>query len=280
MEGSLFGLGSAKVRLMRTFLPLVFLLTLGCKAPEPAPTELDELAHFFLAQVHQQEHERILEGAANVLDWYGASGLAGGGPTGGSLTDLTQAEVDAFEGMGWSPDPEPCAGVYAISELSCDLSSAADIALEPNQTEVFEGNYAAYDRTWDTDPGCYTEGSCDAVDWTSIIEDNFVFNYDMSYEMVVKLRRSRDEAEQPSVVLIRSVMPDKAMEDVDAGDFEQSYHIEAYIKRDQGLLHLYGLWNYGWIMGSDPDSDFWADQYYKGLLDFEDSLEDLCVNGW
>jgi hypothetical protein len=46
------------------------------------------------------------------------------------------------------------------------------------------------------------------------------------------------------------------------------------------MLHLYGMWSYGWISGSDPDSDFWAKQYSDGLLDFEDQLQGLCENGW
>ncbi len=265
---------------MRASLAAFALFALGCKPPEPAPTELDELIHFFFDQTQQQEHERILEGAANVLDWYAASGLAGTGAAVGSVSDLGQAQVDALDELRSSPDPSLCAGVYTVSELSCDLDAAAAISLEPDQMSVFEGNYAAYDRVFETDPDCYLEGACDAVDWYSVIEDNFVFQYEMTYEVVVKLRRTRDEEGQPSVMLVRSIMPEEATEDVNVGGFEQSYHIEAYIQGDGPLLHLYGLWNYGWISGSDPDSDFWSNQYADGLLDFEETLEELCVNGW
>ena len=246
---------------MRALLPTLALLSLGCKPPEPAPTELDELAHFFLAQVHEQEHERIVEGAANLEAWFQGSGFAGAGPSGGTVSDLTQAEVDALDELRWSPDPEPCAGVYAVSELSCDLDLAAAISLEPNQLEVFVGNYRAYERNWDTEPDCYVDGSCDAVDWTSVIQDNFVGSYgDMTYEMVVKLRRTRDQQDQPSVMLIRSVMPEVASEDVGVGGFEQSYNIEVYLRRDSGLLHFYALWNHGFLSGIDDDADVWPNQ--------------------
>jgi hypothetical protein len=265
---------------MRSLIPALAIVVLGCKPPDPAPTELDELGHFFLAQVHEQEHERIVEGAANLIAWYEASGLAGGGPVGGTLTDLVQAEVDVLDELDWSPDPEPCAGVYAVSELSCDLDAAAAISLEPNQLEVFEGNYESYDRSFDSDPDCYVDGTCDAVDWTSIIGDNFVLSYDMTYEVVVKLRRSRDEQGEPAVMLVRSIMPHEAEEDVNVGGFEQSYHIEAYVPHDSGTLHLYGMWSYGWVSGMDADATFWSDQYLNGLLDFETKLEDLCVDGW
>jgi len=260
---------------------LVFCLTAAsCKRPDPAPTDLDDLAHFFLAQTDLQEHERIVEGAANLLAWYDASGLAGQGPSAGTLTDLAQEEVDAIEELNWAPDPRPCAGVFAISEISCEFAAVEAMNLEPNQTEVFEGNYESYVRTWESDPGCFEAGTCDALDWSSVIEDNFVFSYEMTYTMYVRMRRSRDEGGAPAALLIRSVMTDPAEEDVDFGGFEQSYHIEVYVPRAEGLLHLYGMWSYGWISGSDPDSDFWPNRYADGLLEFEEQLEGLCVDGW
>jgi len=265
---------------MRAPILVVTLAQAGCRPPEPAPIELDDLAHFFLAQVDLQEHERIVEGAANLLAWYDASGLAGQGPSNGTLTDLAQEEVDVLTELNWHPDPEPCAGVFAVSEITCDLATVEAMNLEPEQTEVFEGNYESYVRTWESDPACFEAGTCDGLDWSSVIEDNFVFSYEMTYTMYVRMRRTRDEDGAPAALLIRSVMTDPAQEDVDVGGFEQSYHIEAYVPRAGGLLHLYGMWSYGWISGSDPDSDFWSRQYSDGLLDFEDQLQGLCENGW
>jgi hypothetical protein len=266
---------------MRALPPIALLLVVGCKMPDPAPTELDELVHFFFSQTDDQEHERILEGADNLVAWYQSNAGSEDAVTGGVISDLSQAQIDALEELEWEPDPSLCAGVFVVSQLSCDLDSAAAISLEPNQTEVFEGNYQSYDRTWDSDPDCYVDGSCDGVDWTSIIEDNFVGNLgEMFYTMVVKMRRSRDEDGVPSALLIRSVMPDVAEEDVGFGGFEQSYHLEAYVPNGAGLIHLYGMWSYGWAFESEHDDKMWFDQYLAGLEDFEVQLEDLCVNGW
>jgi hypothetical protein len=102
----------------------------------------------------------------------------------------------------------------------------------------------------------------------------------MFYRMVVKMRRSRDEDGQPAALLIRSVMPEIAQEEVGFGGFEQSYHIEAYAPNRAGLVHLYGMWSYGWAFESDHDDKMWFDQYLAGLEDFEEQLEQLCVHGW
>jgi hypothetical protein len=266
---------------MRPSPPTLLFLLAGCKMPEPAPTELDELVHFFFAQTDEQEHERIVEGAENLVAWYEANAVGEQPVTGGVISDLSQERIDALEELEWSPDPSLCAGVFVISQLSCDLDSAAAISLEPEQTEVFEGNYKSYERSWDSDPDCYVDGRCDGVDWTSLIEDNFVGGYgEMFYRMVVKMRRSRDEDGQPAALLIRSVMPEIAQEEVGFGGFEQSYHIEAYAPNRAGLVHLYGMWSYGWAFESDHDDKMWFDQYLAGLEDFEEQLEQLCVHGW
>ncbi len=257
------------------------LSTLACRPPDPAPTELDELAHFFLAQAHQQQHERIVEGAANLAAWYEASGLVEEGPSGGTLSDLSADEVLAIEEMTWEPDPEPAVGVYAVSATSCDLGLAGVINMVEDQMEVFPDNYAGYERDWDTDPGCWEDGGCDAVDWQAFIDDSFVMNMgSMSYRYVVKLRRSRDELGEPAILMVRSVMPEPAEEGLESAGFDQSYHVGVYVPFDGGTLHLSALWSYGWVNGMDPDADFWPGQYVGGLLDFEEELEVLCTEGW
>ncbi len=268
---------------MPALSPALALLVTGCRAPDPAPTELDELAHFFMAQVHEQDHEAIREGAANLMDWYQGSGLSGE-PTGGALSDLSSAEVQALDELQWSPNPKLAAGVYVVSKLSCDMDGAAQIALYEQQLELFPDNYASYGRTWHTDPDCYPEGACDAVDWTAHIQDNFVGNLaTMTYELDVKLRLTRDEAGDPAIMLTRCVMPEKATDDLNSGGFEQSYHIETHMPLGSGTLHFYGLWNYGWFLDDDQeaaDDDIWPNQYLKGLIEFEELLEELCVSGW
>ena len=259
---------------------LLALLVIGCKPPDPAPTELDDLVHFFLAQVDAQEHERIIEGADNLETWFEGSGLDGA-PAGGTLSDLVTAELESLEELRWEPDPTACAGVYVVSELSCGFDDVVAMNMVEDQREVFPDNYAAYSRTWLTSPECLVSGTCDAVDWVATIDDSLAGGLaPMTYELVMQLRRTRDEDDQPAVILIRSIMPEPAAEDLDIGGFEQSYHIEAYVPRGSGTLHVYGLWNLGWILGSDPEASFWPNQYLDGLLAFESTLETVCVQGW
>jgi hypothetical protein len=266
----------------KTAPPILALAALAaCRPPDSAPTELDELAHFFFAQVHEQEQDRILEGALNLASWFDDNGLAGPGADSGTISDLSSAEVQALAEMTWQPDPSLAVGVFAVSSVACSLEDAEAINLEEDQLALFPGSYNSYERSWDSDPDCYADGSCDAVDWTGDIEDGFVGSLgSMSYQMVVKMRRSRDVDGQPAAMLVRSVMPAAASEDYDSGGFEQSFHVGVYVPYGAGTLHLSSLWSYGWTSIGNPDDDFWANQYVGGLLDFEDNLEELCTEGW
>ncbi len=261
---------------------LLLLALAGCSPPDPAPTELDELAHFFLAQVHAQEHARILEGAANIALWFDEQGLSGPGAASGTLSDLSTDEVLAFEELSWEPDPTPAVGVFAISELDCPLATAEAVNLHEDQLALFPDSYRAYSRSYDDDPGCYLDGDCDAVDWVADIEDGFVGGFGtMTYQVAAKMRRSRDEAGEPGAMLVRSVMPEPAAEEYSSGGYEQSYHVGVYIPRgDSRSIHLSALWSHGWVNGVDEDADMWANQYVGGLLDFEDAMQVLCTEGW
>ncbi len=268
---------------MRPSTTVVLALTLAaCRPPDPAPTELDELAHFFLTQAHVLEHERILEGAANLARWFDDQGLAGPGAASGSLSDLSPEEVGAFDELTWQPDPAPAVGVFALSELDCSLGEAEAVNLHEDQLELFPDSYRSYARSYERDPSCYLDGACDAVDWVAQIEDGFVGGLGtMTYRVVAKLRRSRDEAGTPGAMLVRSVMPEPAAEEYDAGGYEQSYHVGVYIPRGEGRsLHLSALWSHGWVNGVDEEADLWANQYVGGLLDFEENMQTLCVEGW
>lgn len=260
---------------------LVALVLAACYPAESGPTSPDELVHFFLAQAYEQDHPAILDGAASLQAWYEAGGFGPGDPASGLLSDLTPDELATLPELRWTPDPAPCAGVYVVTELSCTLDDAAAIALVEDQTEIFPDNYASYARTWDSDPACYLSGTCDAVDWTSVIEDSLVADLaSMTYEVVVRLRRSRDEDGVPGAMLVRSILPEPATDDLDAGSFDQAYHIEVYAPYGAGTLHLYGMWSYAEFFGSDPDSEYWFDQYLDALWDAESQLEKVCVEGW
>lgn len=259
-------------------------LAAGCAEDEPppqAPTELDDLVHYFLTEFDGDDAPAMGAAADNLESWYDGSDEVIDGLYKGQVTDLTPDEVAQLDAMEWQPDPEPATGVVILFELDCALDEVVELTLEPDQLGLFPGNYVAYERFFDTDPDCFPTAQCDQVDWHSEIEDSFEL-FNVTYGLITRLKRfwGGEAADEP-VILARNYMPAAAAEDVDGAGFEQSYHIETFVPRGTGkTLHLYALWNHGYVEDIPDDVPFWYDQYVLGLEEWDERIQELCVEGF
>ena len=257
------------------------LLAFGCRPPLPdAPTELDDLAHFFFDEMDNNDPSLVGAGAENLDRWFDTTDEVEDGWATGGVSDLSTAQVDSLEAMTWDPDPTLAVGVYIATVVDCSLARVVEITLEPDQLTLFPGNYDSYERTFDSDPDCFPDGGCDQVDWHSELEDSIV-GLAMSYGLVTRFRRfgyEDAEGEATQVLLARNVMPAAAEENVTAGGFEQSYHIEVFVPRGAGqTLHLYALWNHGFLDGVSEEAPFWENQYKDGLVEWDERIQELCT---
>ncbi len=259
----------------------LLLLATGCRPPLPdAPTELDELIHFFHNGLDGDDAELVGAGAENLELWFESAGEVEDGWASGSVSALTADEVAILDEMTWEPDPTLALGVYILTVVDCSFDQMMEIYLEPDQLSLFPDNYDSYERFFDSEPDCFADETCDQVDWHSEVEDS-IFTMTMNYGLVTRMRRFAYEdgdGEATQVVLGRNVMPTPAEDNVDAGGFEQSYHIEAYVPRGVGrTLHLYGLWNHGFLDGVSEEAPFWENQYKDGLVEWDERIQELCT---
>ncbi len=259
----------------------LLLLAVGCRPPLPeAPTKMDDLIHFFHQNVDSPDPLHVGAGAENLDAWFDASPAVEDGWASGAVSDLSEDEVGLLAEMTWAPDPTLAVGVYIATVVDCSLDQMMEIYLEPDQLSLFPGNYDAYERFFDSDPDCFADGTCDLVEWHSEVEDSIV-GLSMAYGLVTDMRRFEyedDDGEATQVVLGRNYMPAPAEESVAAGGFEQSYHIEAYVPRGAGqTLHLYGLWNHGFLDGVSEEAPFWENQYKDGLVEWDERIQELCT---
>jgi hypothetical protein len=255
--------------------PIVSLLPvlLGCKSLQPAPTDLDELAHFFLAEFAQEDDNRLQEGSDNIARWYDTQGSAEGAT--GTVSTVQPAGLEAM-GLASDLDMSSLVGVFElITHPKCSVSDIDQIYVFEDQQLLFNDPYDAYERTYDTDVGCFLSGECAELSWTITITDSML-GKSMTYDLLVELRRLTSGA-----LLVRSWMPEPAvLEDGDESVtfFDQSYHIEVFSPRSSGSsLHFYAMWNSGGLQGVDTTGDFWINQHLSGLQDWNDRLDELCV---
>ncbi len=271
---------------MRTAVVMLgsfLLLSVGCRPhPEEAPDDLDELIHFFLQHVDSDEVDLVGAGADNLVTWYDSSTMVADGLATGEVSDLTTAELALLDQLSWEPDPSLPVGVFSLRSVDCTFDQMMYLYLEPDQMELFPDTYVDYERTFDSDPDCFADGACDQVDYHSTNTTTLALGIEMTYEMFTRLRRFEytDAGGEPTeVVLIRNVMPEPAEENVSTGGYEQSYHIEAHVPLGETeTLHLYGLWNYGYLDGISDDVAFWPNQYLDGLIDLDERMQELCTD--
>lgn len=259
----------------------LLLLAGGCRPALPdAPTKLDKMIHFFHQNLDSDDPLSVGATAENFDRWFDTTDKVEDGWASGSVSGLSEDEVAQLEEMTWQPDPTLAVGVYIATVVDCSLEQMMEIYLEPDQLSLFPDNYDAYERFFDSDPACFSDGSCLQVDWHSDVEDSIV-GLAMTYGLVTRMKRFEyedDDGETTQVVLGRNVMPSPAEENVGAGGFEQSYHIEAYLPRGTGqTLHLYGLWNHGFLEGVSEEAPFWENQYKDGLVEWDERIQELCT---
>jgi hypothetical protein len=267
---------------------LLSLIVAGCEspydeAPPEAPPELDDLIHFFLQNIDGDDATLVGDGAQNLADWYEADSSVVDGLASGTVSAITGAELAQFEDMTWEPDPSLVTGVYSVKAIGCSFEQMIDVFLEPDQKGLFPATYTDYEREFDSDPDCFDDETCDQLDYHSTNTTELALSIEMTYDMHTRLKRFRYAdagAADTQVVLVRNVMPEPAVEDIEDAGYEQSYHIEAHLPWGSSqTLHLYGLWNYGYLEGIDEDVEFWGNEYLNGLLELDDDLEALCAEG-
>lgn len=251
----------------------MLLLMLACKAPDPAPTEVEGLAHYMLVAYGDDDPAPLVEAADNLAAWYRAN--VGEGDLGGSLEDVSREALDAL-GMPAETDPAEVMGIFHLTPQACSLEDLAALYLFPQQDQLFPDSYNSYRREFDGDTACFLPGDCERADWTAHIESTLVLDIDMAYRLRSGVRRV--DLDDRWLLYSRTHLPEPAEVDSFAY-FDQSYQIEALLPWDDGTsLHLYALWNAGGADGLDPEADFWRDQYLDGVVDWNTRIDEVCAD--
>ncbi|MCB9745527.1 MAG: hypothetical protein H6740_23310 [Alphaproteobacteria bacterium] len=248
------------------------LLLLACKAPDPAPTEVEGLSHYLLERYDDEAPDALLDAADNLAAWYSAE--VGEGDLGGTLGDLSREALDTMD-MPPEVDPSEVIGIFHVTPQACAMDDVVAIFLNAHQDELFGGSYVAYERAFRGDVACFPPMDCERATWDVDITSEFALGIQMRYPLISGVRWASD-GERAPVMLSRTHMPEPADAD-DPAYFDQSYQIEVLVPRGDDVLHLYALWNAGGVDGLDPEADFWKDQYLQGLIDYNQRIDELCA---
>ena len=140
-------------------------LAAGCKpAPPEAPEGLEDTARFLMREFYSDD-ATIGAGLTGLMQWYADEGQALDGETPTSndenvaadfqLQPLAASDLAVTQVSSTDRDLELAAGVMAVATLSCTWDQIEMLGGRADQDVVFEGEWAHYARTFDTDRAAY-----------------------------------------------------------------------------------------------------------------------------
>ena len=258
---------------------LLLVSLFGCRDIEPAPEDLDGLAHYLWQHMDDDTPEALAEGIVNLHAAMGADALAE--VQDGSLSALDGEEV-ALVGKDAS-GADALAGIYILDVVHCGVAELEAQTYATDQDVLHPGTYVSYDRVYTSDLQAYQARQTEWLRWVSTYEvEGFGANYSASIDGSMRyLDALATEGATPAgpAFLSRGVLVEAAWFD-DDGDrgIYQDYQLEVYWERAPAeTVHVYVIWREMVYLGSaDFNSEAVQGFVIDGLLDWDADAEVLC----
>jgi hypothetical protein len=258
-----------------------WLVVVACKDVEPAPEELDELLHWVWQRYDEGTDEELAEALRNLDRAVDGASFSEGSD--GSLTRLSAEEAEI---VGVTDrDPQLAPGVFLVNRFGCGMGQLEEILSYPDQSELYEGVYTDYGRTFDEPREQWLSGESPRVDYdieytASVLGAAYTARSRGALRRVPEL----DAESTPfgAFVIQRSYMPEPgAFEDASSSKtMEQDYQLELYWSRGEEVLHAYGMWrqaSYG--SGIDMEDEGSQRILLNNLLSWDEDTASLCAEG-
>lgn len=261
---------------------LVCLLLLGaCETIEPAPKDLDGLAHWFWLNYTAADDAEMADAVDKLHRALDADALEEPGQ--GTVSRLSSAELEHVEMQ--DRDPDPAVGLYITGVIRCGLGALEEVLWDLNQDEMYSEAYDSFERSYTSDFDAYRARDETILTWTATYEATPLPAARYRATMLGGLRyvpTLEDEEGSPltPAIIQRSWMPRPAEYlDTDANEFDLDFHVEVYYQRGDGeIVHFYPLWRHLAFngIGLSTDDTSVQDMILDGFVDWDVRTEELC----
>lgn len=255
---------------------VVALVLSGCKV-EPAPEDLDGLAHWFWQHLDDEDPTALQDGAVNL--YAALDGAIFEGPLNGTITTLSADEL-ALVDHG-DDDRTNLHGVFMANDIACSTALLEYQIYAPSQDEMHPGTYVSYDREFTSDLAAYQARETEWLTWDSlyVVEDTGV-SYEATIHGTLRYIPEIDAELSGPLLVSRGVLdaPAYANEAQDRGMF-QDYQLEVYFPRGEQTLHVYAMWRDAVFFGMDFGNGGMQTFVIDGMHDWDEDSEELCGIG-
>ena len=275
---------------MKRLAPALALIALsGCRIPDPAPEEIDEIVQFGFSRYAADEddlNDRTLADAAeNLTLWWGENIEGNELFTASDETELRPEDLETLDPPSSAADSEALLGVMVGRVTDCTLEDIDRIYFIDDQGGLFPDNYVSYERTRTSDFDCFPAGECEEITWDAdIVQETQVLATTVTREFTLGsgLRQVAAVPAEGTDEIVearfsRTWMLDPAVltPTIANSDFRQNYQLEIMTPFDGGIIHLYGMWT---DLRSDLDTSasIFVNGYIDGLAETLDALEEHC----
>lgn len=257
-------------------LAVAFLLSAGCNV-DPAPEDLDGLAHWFWQHLDDEEPEELQEGAVNLFE--ALEGESFEGPLFGTISTLSAEELDLV-GHGDESTAE-LYGVLMANDMDCSTAGLEYQIYAPNQAEMHPSTYVSYDREFTSDREAYEAREADWIEWQSrYVVEGLGANYSATINGWLRYVAELPDHELGGPLLVaRGVLDEPApFGDSEERGIFQDYQLEIYFPMGpQRTMHVYAIWReMVYLSSATFGDDAVQDLVLEGLYDWDVDALDYC----
>ena len=290
-------------------------LAAGCKpAPPPAPVGLDESARYMIREFYRDD-AFFGAGLQGFMTWYGEEGylLVGEQATtentdSFTVSDLEPGDIEHLALADLVPvrNVADAAGVVSLAEMDCSWKESEALLMRVDQDVVFEDNWEAYSREFQTSRAIYTEATA-SEEFVEIDVDleRFTEGFDMvpyessvlltrnfpdpasllginipAYEMFLDFRHGIYDIDgTPTPVLtILTFTVDASFGESGENGLRQSFSIELNVAQENGkTLRMLAVWAEPVSDIADPDDAFVLNYAVNTSLRASERMTEVCT---
>lgn len=293
------------MRRILLFVPLLVLV--GCQPAPPDAPEGAEAGTRFLMSSFYGDDATIGAGLTGLMNWYDDEGAA---------RDGEAPEIDTGEAQDYQLGPlgpedlaptqssttdrplDGMTGVMAVGTVGCTFAQADVLGGRGDQDIVFEGEWAHYARTWETDRAAYDAATVgeipaisDALDPSSadfadtaaslMLTSNALgtseFGVALDYTLRLDFRHGtfliQDEARNATIVL--TWQPESTTGAGGNNSLHQTWGVDALVEVDEGVRRFAATWND--IESAATGSDLLVRLQVNRINRFAERMTEICA---